>query len=135
MTPLREAFCALMATVPGPDATEYTGWARSSDPDDARELLEYVRDSASAIRGVSARHSVERAWLPILGALGVELATKVPMPEDEAKKLVAQRAALARMLRAREVAEMALDGAGVEYAAWQLERAAEAIRYSVGGVE
>ena len=133
MTPLREAFCALMATVPGPDATEYTGWARSSDPDDARELLEYVRDSASAIRSVGGRYSVERSWLPILDALGVELATKVPMPEAEAKKLVAQREGLACMLRAREVAETALDAVGANYDDRQLERAADAIQWLVGG--
>lgn len=133
MTPLREAFCALMATVPGPDATEYTGWARSSDPADARELLEYVRDCARAIRSVGARYHVERSWLPILDALGVELATKVPMPEDEVKKLVAQREALARMLRAREVAETALDALGAAYDDRGLERAAEAIQWLVGG--
>lgn len=135
MTPLREAFCALMATVPGPDATEYTAWARSSDPDEEAMPARYVRYTARAIRSVGGRHHVERSWLPILDALGVELATKVPMPEGEAKKLVVQREVLARMLRAREVAETALDAVGANYDDRQLERAAEAVQWLVGGCQ
>lgn len=132
MTPLREAFCDLMATVPGPDATEYTGWARSADPDDARELTSYVRATARAIRVVAGPCHRERAWLPILDALLVELTTGRAMPEADVQRLVARRENDARMLHAREVAEAALDAIGAKYDARDLERAASAIQHMIG---
>jgi hypothetical protein len=120
-----------MATVPGPDATEYTGWARSGDPDAARELT--VRSTAKAIRSVAGPYHRERAWLPILDALLVELTTGRAMPEADVRRLVARRENDARMLHAREVAETALDAIGAKYDSRDLERAAEAIQYMIGG--
>lgn len=129
MTPLREAFCDLMATVPGPDATEYTRWARSDDPDDTHELKRYVETTIRAIRVVAGPYHRERAWLPILEALLVELTTGRVMGGLEVEKLVAAQEREARMLRAREVAETVLDAAGAKHDRYDLERAAEAIQY------
>lgn len=71
MTELREAFCKMLEAYPGPDADEYTRWARSGDQEDTRELTGYVQSSIKAIERVGGDD--ERAHLPMLRALHAEL--------------------------------------------------------------
>jgi hypothetical protein len=71
MTDLREAFCKMLEAYHGPDADEYTRWARSGDPGDTERLTGYVRSTISAIQSFGGAN--ERAHLPMLRALLTEL--------------------------------------------------------------
>lgn len=133
MTPLREAFCAMMATCPGPDATEYCRWARSCDGGDARRLKQYVHDSARAIRAVSDRHSPDRAWLPILDALLAELKTGQVMAAEHVGVLLSARERCALELRAGEIVEAAFVAAEFDADYFETARAVAAVAAILGG--
>ena len=97
MTPLREAFCAMMAHYPGSDAIQCCNWARAESG--SRALLSYVRNNARAVRRMSATYdtyATDAAWLPLLDALIAELATGNIMPREDANRLLADAEAAYR---------------------------------------
>ena len=97
MTPLREAFCAMMAHYPGSDAIQCCNWARAESG--RRALLSYVRNTARAVRRVGTTydtHPTDVAWLPLLDALIAELTTGNIMPREDANRLLADAEAAYR---------------------------------------
>jgi hypothetical protein len=100
MTPLRQAFCDLMATCPGPDADTYRAWAASFEARDTLRLVDYVTDTIRAIERVGGE---ERCWLGTLKELLDELRGGHVRDSGTAALLVVRRRRALAEIRAREV--------------------------------